>query len=218
MFGVEEIQWFNGGLFDSGEVLTLSAPEIATLVEVSRLDWGRIEPAIFGTLFERGLDPAQRTQLGAHYTSRDDIWKLVEPVVIRPLRREYAAMQAQVTERTLRRDASPKKGPDPEARRLFGAFLERLRAVRILDPACGSGNFLYIALHLLQPALARLEARCSAGVRDQSAKAAVAADTAASTSAAPAMAWAPTTSSGWAGLCEASVSPVVTASPPMRSG
>ena len=117
---------------------------------MGRLDWGRIEPAIFGTLFERGLDPSQRTQLGAHYTSRDDIWRLVEPVVIRPLRREYAAMQAQVTQLTLRRDASPKKGPDPEALRLFGAFLDRLRAVRILDPACGSGNFLYIALQALK--------------------------------------------------------------------
>src|SRR5664280_1998765 len=150
MFGVERIDWFNGGLFDSAEILSLSTPEIAMLVEVGRLDWGRIEPAIFGTLFERGLDPSQRTQLGAHYTSRDDIWRLVEPVVIRPLRREYATMQTQVTELTLRRDASKKKGPDPEALRLFGAFLDRLRAVRILDPACGSGNFLYIALGALK--------------------------------------------------------------------
>jgi hypothetical protein len=150
MFGVERIDWFNGGLFDSADVLSLSRPEIGLLVEVGRLDWGRIEPAIFGTLFERGLDPEQRTQLGAHYTSRDDIWRLVEPVVIRPLRREYAAMQARVTELTLRRDGSGKKGPDPEALRLFGAFLDRLRAVRILDPACGSGNFLYIALQALK--------------------------------------------------------------------
>jgi type II restriction/modification system DNA methylase subunit YeeA len=150
LFGVERIDWFNGGLFDSADVLTLTAPEIGLLVEVGRLDWGRIEPAIFGTLFERGLDPAQRTQLGAHYTSRDDIWRLVEPVVIRPLRREYAAMQVQVTELTLRRDGSGKKGPDPEALRLFGAFLDRLRGVRVLDPACGSGNFLYIALGALK--------------------------------------------------------------------
>ena len=150
LFGVERIDWFNGGLFDSAEVLTLTTPEIGTLVEVGHLDWGRIEPAIFGTLFERGLDPKQRTQLGAHYTSRDDIWRLVEPVVIRPLRREFAAMQIRVTELTLRRDAGKKKGPDPEALRLFGAFLDRLRAVRILDPACGSGNFLYIALQALK--------------------------------------------------------------------
>ncbi len=150
MFGVERIEWFNGGLFDSADVLTLTAPEIGMLVEIGRLDWGRIEPAIFGTLFERGLDPAQRTQLGAHYTSRDDIWRLVEPVVIRPLRRKYAAMQDRVTELGRRRDASVKRGSDPEALRLFGAFLDRLRAVRILDPACGSGNFLYIALQALK--------------------------------------------------------------------
>src|SRR5450759_2280948 len=150
MFGVERIDWFNGGLFDSAEVLRLSTPEIGMLVEVGRLDWGRIEPAIFGTLFERGLDPSQRTQLGAYDPSRDDSWRLVEPVVIRPLRREYATMQTQVTELTLRRDASRKKGPDPEAVRLFGVFLDRLRAVRILDPACGSGNFLYIALGALK--------------------------------------------------------------------
>jgi type II restriction/modification system DNA methylase subunit YeeA len=150
MFGVERIEWFNGGLFDSADVLILTASEIGTLLEVSRLDWGHIEPAIFGTLFERGLDPSQRAQLGAHYTSRDDIWRLVEPVVIRPLRREYDAMQAQVTALTEHRDASRKKGPDPEARRLFEAFLARVRAVRVLDPACGSGNFLYIALRALK--------------------------------------------------------------------
>jgi hypothetical protein len=150
MFGPERIDWFNGGLFDSAEVLTLTSLEIGLLVDVGRLDWSRIEPAIFGTLFERGLDPAQRTQLGAHYTSRDDIWKLVEPVVLRPLRREFAAMQAEVTELTLARDASKKKGPDPKALQLFNAFLDRLRAVRILDPACGSGNFLYIALQALK--------------------------------------------------------------------
>ncbi len=150
LFGVEEIQWFNGGLFDSSDVLTLTSSEIGTLQEISRLDWSRIEPAIFGTLFERGLDPAQRAQLGAHYTSQDDIWKLVEPVIIRPLRREYEAMQARVTGLTLRRDGSGKKGPDPEARRLFEGYLERLRNVRVLDPACGSGNFLYVALQALK--------------------------------------------------------------------
>jgi hypothetical protein len=150
MFGTERVQWFNGGLFDSGDVLTLTAPEIGTLLDVGRLDWSQIEPAIFGTLFERGLDPAQRAQLGAHYTSRDDILRLVEPVILLPLRREYEAMQARVTELTMRRDASSKRGPDPEARRLFEAFLARLRSVRVLDPACGSGNFLYLSLLALK--------------------------------------------------------------------
>ncbi len=74
LFGAEEIDWFNGGLFDSADVLPLTGTEIGTLLEVGRLNWALIEPAIFGTLFERGLDPDQRAQLGAHYTDRDAIW------------------------------------------------------------------------------------------------------------------------------------------------
>jgi hypothetical protein len=147
MFGAEIIQWFNGGLFDSDVVLPLHGSEITTLLEVGRLNWALIEPAIFGTLFERGLDPDQRAQLGAHYTDRGAIWQLVEPVVIRPLRREYVQMQEKVT-RLLRAGKKPKKATrakDP-ATVAFEAFLDRLRKVRILDPACGSGNFLFVAL------------------------------------------------------------------------
>jgi hypothetical protein len=151
LFGVEEIAWFNGGLFDSAEVIPLTGTEITTLLEVSRLNWALIEPAIFGTLFERGLDPGQRAQLGAHYTDREAIWKLVEPVIVRPLRREYAAMQARVTELLLagrKVTKSTPKDQDPAA--VFEAFLERLRGVRVLDPACGSGNFLVLALWALK--------------------------------------------------------------------
>lgn len=98
LFGTEEIDWFNGGLFDTGDVIPLTGTEITTLLDVSKLNWALIEPAIFGTLFERGLDPDQRAQLGAHYTDRDAIWGLVEPVIMRPLRREYAHMQSRVTQ------------------------------------------------------------------------------------------------------------------------
>ncbi len=151
MFGAEEVRWFNGGLFDSDEVLELTAPEIGTLIEVGRLDWALIEPAIFGTLFERGLDPDQRAQLGAHYTDREAIWKLVEPVVIRPLRREYVAMQEQVTRLVLSGRKVTKATPaDQDPARVFDAFLDRLRTVRVLDPACGSGNFLYVTLRALK--------------------------------------------------------------------
>ena len=101
LFGTEEIDWFNGGLFDTGDVISLTGTEITTLLEVSRLNWALIEPAIFGTLFERGLDPEQRAQLGAHYTDRDAIWGLVEPVIMRPLRREYVDMQSRVTQLVL---------------------------------------------------------------------------------------------------------------------
>ncbi len=119
LFGTEDVEWFNGGLFDSGEVLPLTGTEIQTIIEVSKLNWALIEPAIFGTLFERGLDPDQRAQLGAHYTGRDDIWKLVEPVIIRPLRREFAEMQARVTQLVLAGQADHQgdaEGPGPERR------------------------------------------------------------------------------------------------------
>ncbi len=146
LFGVEEIDWFNGGLFDTADVLELTGSEITTLLEVSRLNWALIEPAIFGTLFERGLDPDQRAQLGAHYTDREAIWKLVEPVILRPLRREFAAMQEEVTPLVL-------AGTKPAlamANARFEAFLDRLRRVRVLDPACGSGNFLIVSLWALK--------------------------------------------------------------------
>jgi hypothetical protein len=151
LFGTEEIDWFNGGLFESGDVLPLIGSEIETLLEVSKLNWALIEPAIFGTLFERGLDPDQRAQLGAHYTDREAIWGLVEPVILRPLRREYAAMQVRVTELLLSGRKVTKSTPradNPEA--VFNDFLERLRRVRVLDPACGSGNFLIVSLWALK--------------------------------------------------------------------
>jgi SAM-dependent methyltransferase len=151
MFGTEEVPWFNGGLFDSADVLPLTEAEIGTLLEVGRLNWALIEPAIFGTLFERGLDPDRRAQLGAHYTARDQIWQLVEPVVIRPLRREYGAMQARVTGLLLAgRKVTRATKPEENPRLVFRAFLERLRRVRVLDPACGSGNFLFVTLGALK--------------------------------------------------------------------
>jgi type II restriction/modification system DNA methylase subunit YeeA len=145
-FGDYEIAHINGGLFADADVLELTRSEIQTLVAVSKLDWAKIEPAIFGTLFERGLDPDKRTQLGAHYTDRAAIDRLVEPVVMAPLRREYEAMVAAA-------EALLAAG-DPKSKRraidLYEAFLVRLRAVRVLDPACGSGNFLYVALRKLK--------------------------------------------------------------------
>jgi hypothetical protein len=151
LFGTEEIDWFNGGLFDSSEVFPLTGSEITTLLEVGKLNWAKIEPAIFGTLFERGLDPNQRAQLGAHYTDRDAIWGLVEPVILRPLRREYAEMQARVTQLILSGKKITKSTPrDQNPNAVFEEFLDRLRRVRVLDPACGSGNFLIVSLWALK--------------------------------------------------------------------
>jgi hypothetical protein len=92
-FGVDAILYFNGGLFSDADTIELTRDEIQVLVEVNAYDWGCVEPSIFGTLFERSLDPAKRSQIGAHYTSKEDILTLVEPVVMQPLRREWDAVR-----------------------------------------------------------------------------------------------------------------------------
>jgi len=150
LFGTDRIEWFNGGLFDGPQVIELTVDEIKTLLTVSRLDWSQVEPAIFGTLFERGLDPDKRSQLGAHYTDRASIERLVEPVVLTPLRREFEAMKAKVMEIGPYRPTIATTPFEKHPRKQFQAFLERLRSVTVLDPACGSGNFLYIALQALK--------------------------------------------------------------------
>ncbi len=82
--GFETVEWFNGGLFDDDTSLPMDHAQIATTLEASALDWSNIDPSILGTLFERGLDPDKRSQLGAHYTDRDKIMRIVEPVIVRP--------------------------------------------------------------------------------------------------------------------------------------
>ena len=159
-YGNERVEWFNGGLFDGPETLDVTRDELDALHAVALLDWSQVEPSILGTLFERGLDPAKRGQLGAHYTDRAKILQVVEPVVLTPLRRELAAMQARVEALMAGRPPSPltREGRrraqlpawEAEAEALWRAFLDRLRAVRVLDPACGSGNFLYVTLRLLK--------------------------------------------------------------------
>lgn len=156
-FGADEIPHFNGGLFADAEVIELNRDEIEELVRVNEHDWADVEPSIFGTLFERTLDPAKRSQIGAHYTSREDILTLLEPVVMAPLRREWEEVQAKcdklwekvkkVGERSARAKGVSKERAGFE--KPLKAFVERLAHVRILDPACGSGNFLYVAINLL---------------------------------------------------------------------
>jgi restriction-modification enzyme MmeI-like protein len=142
LFGAEPIDWFNGGLFDSADVLPLTAAEIGLVQRVSRLDWSQVEPAVFGTLFERGLDPGKRAQLGAHYTDRQSIMRVIEPVLMVPLRRDFEATKQRVQELLAEgRRITARTPPDRNPQAVFNAFLARLRAVRVLDPACGSGNF-----------------------------------------------------------------------------
>jgi type II restriction/modification system DNA methylase subunit YeeA len=152
--GFEHVEWFNGGLFDSNEALPLDSQDTKLVLKAARLDWSDIDPSIFGTLFERGLDPDKRSQLGAHYTDRDKIMMLIEPVIIRPLLAEWEAVKAQIAQQMESfqkgRAASTRSRAYNAAQTLHNRFLERLKWVRVLDPACGSGNFLYLAILALK--------------------------------------------------------------------
>lgn len=152
-FDLNDIAWFNGGLFDGRRALPLDAGDIGLLVAAGSLDWSLIDPSIFGTLFERFLDPDKRAQIGAHYTDRDKIIKLIEPVILRPLRAEWEVAKSEI-KGLLSGDAKPpmrvkqrrRMTPAEAAEEARSRYLERLRNLCILDPACGSGNFLYLAL------------------------------------------------------------------------
>ncbi len=152
--GFEPVAWFNGGLFDDDTALPLEKTDIDTVLVAAALDWSEIDPSILGTLFERGLDPDKRSQLGAHYTDRDKIMLIVEPVIIRPWLTEWETARAEIAssleKETTAKSTSTQTRRRREAERLLGQFLERLRSFTVLDPACGSGNFLYLALHVLK--------------------------------------------------------------------
>jgi type II restriction/modification system DNA methylase subunit YeeA len=185
-FGLEDIPWFNGGLFDSDEALPLDADNVELAMNAARLDWADIDPSILGTLFERGLDPSKRSQLGAHYTDRDKIMMIVRPVIVEPLTKKWEQKKAEieaelkkVTEANeritqIRADAAKalkfgaamkdekerQKATKTErgratkamakANALYDSYLENLSSFRVLDPACGSGNFLYLSLLALK--------------------------------------------------------------------
>lgn len=152
--GFERVEWFNGGLFDNDEVIPLEPADLAQVREAARLDWSDIDPSILGTLFERGLDPDKRSQLGAHYTDREKIKLIVQPVIVEPLNQEWAEVKEQIAAKLDKAEKAKAQGAKTKARneaaRLHATFLERLRNVRVLDPACGSGNFLYVSLLALK--------------------------------------------------------------------
>jgi type II restriction/modification system DNA methylase subunit YeeA len=157
-FGPHDIHYFNGGLFADDEVFDLTPADLAILKAAAALDWSQIEPAIFGTLFERGLDPGKRSQLGAHHTSREDILLIVEPVVIEPLQRRWEAVKTEALalavaaekERLAEVSAKRRGAAYPKLRKqledVILNWVDELSGIRVLDPACGSGNFLYLAL------------------------------------------------------------------------
>ena len=134
---------FNGKLFKQPEALPLNRAQLELLREAARADWQEVEPAIFGTLLERALSPGERSRLGAHYTPRAYVERLVLPTVIEPLRADWDDVRAAAL--TLATEGKV-KAAGAEIR----AFHRRLCAVRVLDPACGSGNFLYVTLEHLK--------------------------------------------------------------------
>ncbi len=146
---------FNGGLFADCQALPISIAQLELLIEASKSDWREVEPAIFGTLLERALDPIERHKLGAHYTPRAYVERLVMPTIIDPLREEWNAVKAAAV--TLARND---KLDDAVAE--VRAFHRRLCDLRVLDPACGSGNFLYVTLEHLK----RLEGEVIAALDD----------------------------------------------------
>src|ERR1017187_5846046 len=134
---------FNGGLFANDTVLPINGLQLGLLKEAARQNWGNVEPAIFGTLLERALNPGERHQLGAHYTPRAYVERLVLPTVIEPLRAEWENVRAAAL-------TQARAGDLKKARAEVNDFHERLCQITVLDPACGSGNFLYVALQHLK--------------------------------------------------------------------
>jgi len=165
LYGPDDIPWFNGGLFAHINVPKLEILDITELRNAAGLNWSAIDVSIFGTLFERGLDPAKRSQLGAHYTDPATIARIIDPVITRPLLSSWELLAQQIqglmTKSKQRKraaysysgrhfKASPGDAAYQKAEALFHGWLDRLQAFRILDPACGSGNFLFLGLKALK--------------------------------------------------------------------
>lgn len=157
-FGEYSIKYFNGDLFNSSAVMQLDQADLGILYDVSKnYDWSHVAPAIFGTLFERSLDPKRRSLVGAHYTSEQDILLLIEPVLMHPLQNRWEEvkkriMRALESERAVentRKSRQARLHIDRESENILATWIDELTSVRVFDSACGSGNFLYVALRRL---------------------------------------------------------------------
>ncbi len=134
-----ELKHFNGGLFESTTALPIDREQLNLLIEAADSDWAHVEPAIFGTLLERALDKAERSSLGAHYTPRAYVERLVLPTIVEPLRADWNNSIAAIADLVY-------AGKTADAVLVAREFHRRLCDTFVLDPACGSGNFLYVAL------------------------------------------------------------------------
>lgn len=176
-FDMTDIAHFNGGLFDGRRAIRLDDGDIGLLIAAGSLDWSLIDPTIFGTLFERFLDPDKRAQIGAHYTDPDKIMMIVEPVILRPLRAEWETARNEIEPiaeqaNQLQQTQFSKAGARSFDKQITAIrakcdairdqFIERLRKITILDPACGSGNFLYLALQGVKDIELKANLECEA--------------------------------------------------------
>ena len=158
-YGDHDIPWFNGGLFKTIDVPAMTTDDLAALYSASAdMDWRAIDPTIFGTLFERGLDPTARAPLGAHYTDTGTIAKLIHPLITEPLLAEWQTVKTVII---AGQDKGPRSKEYKAARAAYHGFMLCLSRFQVLDPACGSGNFLYLALKALRDVekLVQVEAR-----------------------------------------------------------
>ncbi len=147
VFGMWRIRHFNGTLFDDNFVPDVPHDLGRLLMQAAEQDWSQVDPSIFGTLFERVIDEDKRAQLGAHYTSEDDIMLIVEPVLMEPLKRKWNEVRQEASK--LLRLASDDAQTRQQVHQVLVAFAAEIAALRLLDPGCGSGNFLYVGLREL---------------------------------------------------------------------
>ncbi|MCV0395788.1 MAG: class I SAM-dependent DNA methyltransferase [Rhizobiaceae bacterium] len=139
----QRVRYFNGNLYRDARALRLDREDIGELVAAARHRWIDVDPAIFGTLLEQALDPVERRKLGAHYTPRVYVERLVEVTVMEPLRDDWQKALKQAED-------AKDRGDERGAVGLVRSFHRRLCATRVLDPACGTGNFLYVSLEMMK--------------------------------------------------------------------
>jgi hypothetical protein len=155
VFGIGQLLRFNGGLFTAPSGLALTKAHLTLLLEAAKCNWADVEPAIFGTLLERALDPVERHQLGAHFTPRAYVERLVKPTIEEPMREDWDVVRTEAHKLVI-------DGKTAEAIKVVRDFHHRLCHTRVVDPACGPGNFLYVTRDLFK----RLEAEVLALLKE----------------------------------------------------
>ena len=149
-FAFDKFLRFNGSLFSDATAFNLKKEQLEILLSASGRDWKSVEPAIFGTLLEQALETDERSQLGAHYTPRSYVERLVRPTIIEPLQEQWQLIQGEVEHILDTESEASQEEKVSLAKVILEDFLKQLREIKVLDPACGSGNFLYVTLDLMK--------------------------------------------------------------------